>query len=140
MKRTYQGDREVYLLEYLPKIGTSIGKSTKWVFLDELKMLNVNVITNIQVTKFANKKVYFKSRSEENADEDIIENVDTFILATGVTSNRDLANSFEKLIKQNSINKKIPKMKFIGDSRKVGTILSAVQDGFKAAYKLGKVQ
>ena len=47
---------------------------------------------------------------------------------------------FEKLIKQNSINKKIPKMKFIGDSRKVGTILEAVRDGFKAAYKLGKFQ
>jgi 2,4-dienoyl-CoA reductase (NADPH2) len=140
MKRTFRGDREVYLLEYLPKIGTSIGKSTKWVFLDELKMLNVNVIPNIEVTKFANKTVYFKGRSDENPDEDIVENVDTFILATGVTSNRDLANSFEKLIKQNSINKKIPKMKFIGDSRKVGTILEAVADGFKFAYKLGKFQ
>ena len=101
-------------------------------------MLNVNVITNIQVTKFANKAVYFKNRSEENADEDIVENVDTFILATGVTSNRDLANSFKNLIPQNSINNKIPKMKFIGDSRKDGTILEAVRDGFKAAYKLGK--
>ena len=140
MKRTYRGDRDVYLLEYLPKIGTSIGKSTKWVFLDELKMLNVNVITNIKVTKFANKTVYFKNRSEENGDEDIVENVDTFILATGVTSNRDLANSFENLMKQKSINNKIPKMKFIGDSRKVGTILEAVRDGFKAAFKLGKVQ
>ncbi len=140
MNRTYQGDREVYLLEYLPKIGTSIGKSTKWVFLDELKMLNVNVITNIEVTKFANNTVYFKDRSEENDDEDIVENVDTFILATGVLSNRDLANSFKNLFQQNSNNKKLPEMKFIGDCRKVGTILDAVRDGFKAAFKLGKVQ
>ncbi len=140
MKRTFRGDREVYLLEYLPKIGTSIGKSTKWVFLDELKMLNVNVITNIQVTRFANRTVYFKSRSEEYSDEDIVENVDTFILATGVKSNRNLADSFKILFQQKSNDKKIPEMKFIGDSRKVGTILEAVRDGFKAAFRLGKVQ
>nr|WP_212590818.1 FAD-dependent oxidoreductase [Candidatus Prometheoarchaeum syntrophicum]QEE16511.1 Sulfide dehydrogenase subunit alpha precursor [Candidatus Prometheoarchaeum syntrophicum] len=143
MKRTFRGDREVYLLEYLPKIGTSIGKSTKWIFLDEIKMLDINVISNIEVTKFAGNTVYFKDRSEINNGQfknvNSISDVDTFILATGVTSNRDLANSYKKLFLQKSNEKKIPEMKFIGDSRKVGTILDAIKDGFKAALKLGKV-
>ena len=144
MKRTFRGDREVYLLEYLPKIGTSIGKSTKWMFLDELKMLNIKVISNIQITKFENNSIYFQDRNstlnDENPEQKSISDVDTFILATGVTPNRDLADLYKKMLKKETKISKIPEIKFIGDSRKIATILEAVSSGFKAAFRLGKVQ
>ena len=53
--RTFRGDREVCLIEMLPKIGNSVGKSTRWVFLDKLAKLGVTVITNARITLLQNR-------------------------------------------------------------------------------------
>ncbi len=142
--RTYRGDREVHLLEYLPKIGNSIGKSTKWVFLDELKKLQVNVKTFIDVQEFRDNTVYFKERNLPNEDPNpemySISDVDTFILATGVHSNRDFEKTLKAYVKKNKDSLMlIPEIKTIGDAKKVGTIVDAIKTGFKVAYRLGTI-
>ncbi len=141
MKRTYQGDREVILLEYLPKIGQQIGKSTKWVFLDELKKLNVQVQTNVNITKFSNNSVHFNLKDDEEKSMHTISDVDTFILATGVTPNKTLGKELKqklKTLKESDATRHIPEIKFIGDAKKVATIYEAIAGGFKAAFRLGK--
>jgi 2,4-dienoyl-CoA reductase (NADPH2) len=146
MQRTYHGDREVFLLEYMPKIGTSIGKSTKWVFLQELKMLGVEVRTSVNVFNLKDHTVFYEDRltpEEVQAgkipEKHQIEYVDTIILATGVKSNRALSEQLAAAIKEKGaeFTKKIDIVN-IGDSKKVGTILNAIHSGFRAAFKLGK--
>ncbi|MHA1619335.1 MAG: hypothetical protein ACTSVZ_08630, partial [Promethearchaeota archaeon] len=140
ISRTYKGDRKVTILEYLPKIGSSIGKSTKWVFLDELQKLGVKVITNVEILKLKNNTAHYRSRDEQiatNMGEQQISGVDTFILATGVLSNRH----FGDLLKAYAKNMKIspmPKIKYIGDAKKIGTYMDSIHSGFRAAFKLGK--
>ena len=138
MTRTYAGDREVYILEYLPKIGSSIGKSTRWVFLAELKRLGITVYTNKEIEKFNGNTITFHARNESNAPTEQIDNIDTFILATGVRSNSDLEVELKEVIKQSG--EKGPKITLLGDAKKVGTILDAIHSGFKYAYKLNKVK
>ncbi|MHA1744554.1 MAG: oxidoreductase, partial [Promethearchaeota archaeon] len=142
MQRTYRGDREVYLLEILPKLGTGVGKSTKWVFLDELKKLQVNTLVNVKTIEFRNHSVYYQETDSETPDIiHEISQVDNFILATGVRPNQALFNELQTLLKDAEFRRSDPpKVKKLGDSKKVGTILDAIHSGFKAAYRLGKVQ
>jgi 2,4-dienoyl-CoA reductase (NADPH2) len=134
LERTYKGNREVFLLELLPKIGASIGRSTRWIFMEELHRFGVNVMTDVRVSAIKDHTVFYKSDDEEKK----ITNVDTVIMATGVKINRQLGQKFEEYLNTHpEINIK-PEIQYIGDSRKVGTILDAVHDGFKKAFRLGK--
>ncbi|MHA1820451.1 MAG: oxidoreductase [Promethearchaeota archaeon] len=125
IKRWKKGPREVKILELLPRIGSSIGKSTRWVMLDELKLLDIEVLTQVNIKKLEKDVVYF----EKNGKEYSIEKVDNFILATGVKPNKELYNKIK--------SKKPPfKIYRIGDAKKPRTILEAIHEGFKTIYKL----
>ena len=138
MKRTYRGDREVHLLEILPKLGTGVGKSTKWVFLDELKKLHINTYVNVETVEFNNHSVFYKEIQSETPDKiHEISHVDNFILATGVRPNQTLFKELQILLKDLSDP---PIVQKLGDSKKVGTILDAIHSGFKRSFRLGEVQ
>ena len=125
MEKWRKGSRNVTILELLPRIGTSIGRSTGWVMRDEIKKQGIEVITSAKITKFDANTVEFEHQGEKKK----LEGIDTFILATGVKPNRDLLKSVKKL--------KPPfKTYRIGDCKKPRTILEAIHEGFKIAYKL----
>jgi len=124
-KRWLRGPRNITILELLPKIGTSIGKSTRWVMIDELKMLGINVITNAKILKFEKDVVEFEHEGSIKK----LEKIDTFILATGVNSNRTL---YQQLKNQNPQYK----IYLIGDCKKPRTILEAIHEAFKIVYNL----
>ena len=66
-----------------------------------------------------------------NNEEKTLEDIDTFILATGVKPNHDL---YDKLKKMN-----LPfKLYRIGDCKKPRTLLEAIHEGYKTAYNLDK--
>jgi 2,4-dienoyl-CoA reductase (NADPH2) len=134
MKRTYRGDREVHIVEMLPKIATSVGKSTRWMFLDELEKLGVHVHINAKITDLDHNTITFLI---ENVSQKI-ENVDTFINATGVKPNRDLYAQFKTYLEQLPKSESSIDIQLLGDAKKVGNILDAVSSGFRAAWKLGK--
>ncbi len=127
MKKWSRGPRRVTIIEMLPRIGNSIGKSTRWTMLDEVKHLGIDVITNATITKFEGKSVHFTHNNEEKT----IGNIDTFILATGVRPNQDLYNQLKKMNMQAKVYR-------IGDCKKPRTLLEAVHDGYKVAYNLDK--
>ena len=60
-----------------------------------------------------------------------IDNIDTFILATGVKSNTDL---YEKVKASNPSYKLFN----IGDSKEPRTMVEAIHEGFETAYNLDK--
>ncbi|MHA1112231.1 MAG: oxidoreductase [Promethearchaeota archaeon] len=127
LKKWVKGPRNVTMLELLPRIGNSIGKSTRWTMLDEIKHLGIEVVTNATITKFEGKTVHFTHNNEEKT----LGDVDTFILATGVKPNRDLYNKLKKM--------ELPsKLYRIGDCKKPRTLLEAIHEGYKVAYNLDK--
>lgn len=128
MKRWFRGSRKVTILELLPRIGTSIGRSTRWTMLDEIDDLGIDVITNATITKFEGNQVHFTHNNEEK----ILEDIDTFILATGVKPNRDLYNKLKKM----NLHGKLYR---IGDCKKPRTLLEAIHEGYKTAYNLDKI-
>ncbi len=127
MKKWFRGPRKVTILELLPRIGTSIGRSTRWTMLDEIKHLGIDVITNARITKFEGKSVYYTHKDEEKS----LDDVDTFILATGVKPNRDLYNK----LKEMNLSAKIRR---IGDCKKPRTLMEAIHEGYKIAYNIDK--
>ncbi len=127
VKRWSRGPRRVTILEMLPRIGSSIGKSTRWTMLDEIEHLGIDVVTNAHITKFEGKIVHFTHDNEKKTLEDI----DTFILATGVKPNQDLYNQFKKM----DLSAKLYR---IGDCKKSRTLLEAIHEGYKVAYNLDK--
>lgn len=133
-KRWFRGPRKVTIVELLPRIGKSIGKSSRWVMLDEVKNLDIDVITNANIRKFDRNKIEYKITDEdESTSSEIksIEDVDTFILATGVKSNKELYRKLKK-------SKPGYKIYKIGDCKKPRTMLDAIHEGFRTAFKLTK--
>ncbi len=122
-----KGNRNVTIIEVLPRIGTNVGRSTRGFLMGYLNKLGINVITSANIEKFDGNTIQY----EVGSDTKVLENVDTFILATGVTPNKALHDE----IKSSNPKFKIYK---IGDCKKPRTMLEAIHEGFKTAYKLDK--
>ncbi len=125
--RWLKGNRNVTLIEMLPKLGLNVGRTTRGFLIGHIMKLGINVITNANITKFEGNKIEFDHAGEQK----ILENIDTFILATGVTPNTDLHDK----LKASNPSFKIYK---IGDCKKARTMMEAIHEGFKTAYKLDK--
>ena len=107
----------------------------------ELSKLNVDIRKYVDIVEFKDNAVYYKDRAEDSGELKSIQNIDTFILATGVKPNRDFSKALKKYLKSHSdqIEKK-PQVKNIGDARSVGNAMDAVDSGFKYARRLKKVE
>ena len=122
-----RGNRKVTIIEVLPRIGTNIGKSTRGFLMGYLNKLGINAITSANIEKFDGKTIQY----ELGSDTKILEDIDTFILATGVKPNKALHDK----VKSSNPKFKIYK---IGDCKKPRTMLEAIHEGFKTAYNLDK--
>ena len=89
--------------------------------------LGINTITNANITKIEGKRIEFDVAGEPQE----LDNIDTVILATGVKPNTDLHDK----VKASKPSFKIYK---IGDCKKARTMMEAIHEGFKTAYKLDK--
>jgi len=125
--RWLKGNRNVTLIEMLPRLGLNVGRTTRGFLIGHIMKLGINIITNANISKFEGKTVEFNHAGEEKT----LDNIDTFILATGVKPNTDLHDT----IKASNPTFKIYK---IGDCKKARTMMEAIHEGFKTAYKLDK--
>ena len=93
--------------------------------------MEINTITSATINKFDGNTLEYTLKIEESEEDKKIDNVDTFILATGVTSNSD---HYEKVKASN------PSYKIfnVGDSKEPRTMAEAVHEGFEVAYNLDK--
>ncbi|MFX1294938.1 MAG: FAD-dependent oxidoreductase [Promethearchaeota archaeon] len=126
-ERWLKGNRKVTIIDILPKLGMSIGRTTRGFLIGHLKKLGINTITGANIKKFKGKTLEF----ELEGNVKILDNIDIFILATGVEPNTEL---YDKVKASN------PSYKFykIGDCKKPRTMMEAIQEGFKTAYELDK--
>jgi len=126
-KRWLKGNRAVTIVDTLPKLGMSIGRTTRGFLIGQIMKLGINSILNVQIKKFEDKTLIYDHENETK----MLENIDTFILATGVNPNDELFNE----VKQTNPPYKIFK---IGDCKKPRTMMEAIHEGFSTAYNLDK--
>ena len=119
------GRNKVTVLEKLPKLGSALGKTTKWVLLDKCDMLGVKTITNVAVTEIGDD---FINYIDANGRDQTINQIDYVYYATGVTPNDELSDQIKELE-----NIDIEK---IGDARKPETVMEAVSRGYKIGNKV----
>ena len=118
----HKGRNKVTILELLPRLGSALGKSTKWVLLNKADALGVKKLTNAKVTEIGEDYVNY---SDAEGNEHVIDDVDYVYYATGVVPNDSLFKDIKALG-----NIQVEK---IGDVRKPQTVLDAIA----RAYKLG---
>jgi 2,4-dienoyl-CoA reductase (NADPH2) len=126
-KRWMRGNRTVTVIDMLPKLGMSIGRTSRGFLIGQLEKLGIATILNANIKKFNGKNLEYELEGESST----LENIDTFILATGVEPNDSLFNQ----VKESGSSFKIFK---VGDCKKPRTMLEAIHEGFIAAYELGK--
>ena len=124
LEMLYRGDRQVTILEMLPRCGKNLGKTTRWVLFEKCEKLGVQIINNAKVTEIGDKFIKYLSEDEE---EITLEEIDSVYYATGVKSDDGL---FKKIKKMDI------KVKKIGDARKPQTVLEATQRAYKIANKI----
>ncbi len=122
-----KGNRNVTIIEMLPRLGTNVGRTTRGFLIGHMIKMGIKMIKSANITKFEGKTIEFE-HAEGNQS---LNDIDTFILATGVRANNDLHNK----VKESNPSFKIYK---IGDCKKPRTMLEAIHEGFKTAYKLDK--
>jgi 2,4-dienoyl-CoA reductase (NADPH2) len=120
LKMLHEGRNKVTVLEMLPKLGSALGKTTKWVLLDKCQSLGVKLVTSAKVTEIGENYV---SYTDANDKEQVINDLDYIYYATGVEPN----DSLYKEIKQIE-GLRVEK---IGDARKPETVMEAVSRGYK---------
>jgi 2,4-dienoyl-CoA reductase (NADPH2) len=120
----YAGNKQVTILERLPKFGSILGQTTKWVLLNKLDKLGVEKLANVSVTEIGYDFVLYEDK--EN-NEHTIKNIDAVYYATGVKSNDYLYDEIKDL----GID-----VEKIGSARKPETALEAVHKGYKMANRL----
>lgn len=126
-KRWMCGNRNVTVIDMLPKLGMSIGRTSRGFLIGQLKKLGIATILNADIKKFKGKNLEYEQEGESKT----LEGIDTFILATGVEPNDSLFNQ----VKESNPSFKLFK---VGDCKKPRTMLEAIHEGFIAAYELDK--
>jgi 2,4-dienoyl-CoA reductase (NADPH2) len=118
----FRGTSHVTVLEMLPKMGGDMGKSSRWVMMENLKRCGVTLVTGARVAAIDGGRItYEKDGHLENRS------FDQVILATGSRSVRHLSQEAADLV--------IP-MTTIGDSNATGKIHNAIHGGFLAALNI----
>ncbi|MCP3952987.1 MAG: FAD-dependent oxidoreductase, partial [Desulfobacterales bacterium] len=118
----FQGNSKVTVFEMLPRAGSDVGRSTRWVLFDNLKRYGVKVITGAKVTSIDQGAVTFE-KDENEAQMDF----DQVILASGSQPVQTISRQVESL--------KIP-FSVVGDCIRPAKINDAIHGGFLAALEI----
>lgn len=110
---------KVTIIEMLEDIARDMEMVTRKLNIIKLRKFNVQIYTNSKVTKIDGDKLYF-IQTNGSEKEIIIENIDVFVVATGMRPNKELVEKLEG---------KIPYY-IVGDADKIGDAVSAIQSGY----------
>jgi len=122
VKIATNGTKEVVLLEMLEKVGKDIGKSTRWVMMQDLSRYGVTVKTQTKASEItpSGVKIEIDGQIEEIK-------ADTVVLASGSKSE----NAFQAVLERKGISHEV-----IGDANQIALAYDAVHSGFDAGRKL----
>jgi 2,4-dienoyl-CoA reductase (NADPH2) len=111
-----RGTRKVTILERLDRVGGDIGRSNRWVFLRELHLLGIKVVTGAEVREISEQGVVYEKGGETQ-----ILPVDNVVSALGNTANAELEDAL-----------KTSGLRFVkaGDVSSPRTVMTAIHEGF----------
>jgi 2,4-dienoyl-CoA reductase (NADPH2) len=118
----FKGACRVTVFEMLPKAGSDVGKSTRWILLGNLKKHGVTIETSAKVTEIKAGTVTYEKDKQE-----VSRVFDTVIIASGSRPVTTLSDQIKAL--------DIP-FTIVGDGLKLGEINDAIHDGFLAALSI----
>ena len=117
-----KGTKQITLVEMTAKIGQDIGRSTKWVMMQDLSRYGVIQLTGTKALEITNEGL----KVQRGKNVEIIE-ADTIVLASGAAP----YNPLEEFLKSKEIE-----YKKIGDAKKIGLAFDAVHQGFAAGNSI----
>ena len=115
---------KIIIVEILEDIARDMELVTRKLNITKLKKNNVSIYTNTRVDRISGSTVFL--RSQNTADELRIDNVDVFVVAAGMQSEKKLLND---------LSNKIPVYP-VGDADQVGDVVSAVQSAYFTCKEL----
>lgn len=116
------GTREVTLVEMLPKLGTDIGKSTRWAMLADLRRDRVHALTGAVAKEITAGGVVIEKDDEAREIP-----ADTVVLASGARPYNPLRETVEALGIE---------VRVVGDADEIGNAYHAVHQGFHVGRRL----
>jgi 2,4-dienoyl-CoA reductase (NADPH2) len=117
-----RGNKEVTVVEMLPKYGRDIGISTRWTIIGELKRLGVRIISGAKALEVREEGLEI----ERGEKREIIP-ADSIIIAAGAKPENSLADEIRAMGKDIYI---------IGDANGPRKALDAIREGFMAGLKI----
>ena len=117
------GSKEVTVFEMLPKAGQDVGKSSRWVLMQELRDRNVRILTKARVESIEPDGTIVYTEEDQTHREPF----DTVVLAVGSVASKTIANA----LKEAGIS-----FKTVGDCNSPRKIFDAVHEGYQAASDL----
>jgi len=107
----------------LDEIARDMEMVTKKLNLKKLKENNVKVLTNAKVKQVENSTAFVELNNQEETK---IENIDVYVIATGMKPNKELLEKLEGQIET----------KIIGDAHEIGDAVSAIQSAYFTCKEL----
>ncbi|MFA6032982.1 MAG: FAD-dependent oxidoreductase [Myxococcota bacterium] len=114
--------RRITVVDMLEKAGKDVGRSTKWVILQELRRLGVEMIMSCRVVEIGGNEItveYGGARRKIPAT--------TVIIAAGAKSDNELAAELKPLFKE---------VLTVGDAVSPRNITQAIREGLRAGLKV----
>ncbi len=118
----FTGSCRVTVFEMMEKAGQDVGKSTKWILMNNLKRYGVRILTHTKVISIKGGAVGFENKGKTETEQ-----FDTVILALGSVPVKDMEQQIKDL--------GIP-FSAIGDCVTPGKINNAILGGFLAAKEI----
>jgi 2,4-dienoyl-CoA reductase-like NADH-dependent reductase (Old Yellow Enzyme family)/thioredoxin reductase len=117
-----QQGKKVTVLEMLGRIGSDIGRTTRWVVLQRLGKAGVRTETKAKVEEITDKGV----RAKRDGSSEFFE-ADSVVLAVGFQASQALAKGLEG---------KVAELHMIGDCTEPRRIAQAIESGLRVAREL----
>jgi 2,4-dienoyl-CoA reductase (NADPH2) len=118
-----KGIKKITVIEMAPRMGQDVGLSTRWVILKELQLRGVTLVTSAKMKDITPDHVVYTDAQGN----DVMVAADSVVLAMGSRPENSLATALE--------GSGVP-VHVIGDSKKVGQVGSAIDDGFALACQV----
>ncbi len=118
----YNGCNEVTVVEMKQKVGESLGASTRWIIISELRRLGVRMMTHTRATGITPDGLEIERRVGPNFLQ-----ADSIVIATGSRSNNQLANELKTMF---------PELHLIGDAKEPRDALAAIREGMLVGMRI----
>ena len=116
------GTFSVTLVEMDKRLARDMGNSTRWTVLKQMRTMGINTMTETMVKEITANGVKVQHGSEE-----MLNNADTVVLATGSTPNTELYNELKQMFSE---------VHLIGDAVSPAKVADAIHQGFLVANEL----